>query len=85
MFRLAGGETWVDGLALLDPDTGRMNYGAVIYVNRCGRRCSSRFGQVWPWECSCGPRITEMRRAVIFVSRWGVGGAEGGRSGGSAC
>ncbi len=34
MFRLAGGETWLDGLALLDPDTGNLNYGAVIFINR---------------------------------------------------
>ncbi len=34
MFRLAGGETWLDGLSLLDPDTGHLNYGAVIFVNR---------------------------------------------------
>ncbi len=42
MFRLAGGETWLDGLVLLDPATGEMNYGAVVFVNRraCARPCA---------------------------------------------
>jgi hypothetical protein len=34
MFRLTAGETWLDGLELMDPDTGKLNYGTAIFINR---------------------------------------------------
>ncbi len=34
MFRLTAGETWLDGLELMDPDTGKLNYGTALFINR---------------------------------------------------
>ncbi len=34
MFRLTAGETWLEGLELLDPDDGTLNYGHALFVNR---------------------------------------------------
>ena len=37
MFRLTAGETWLDGLDLFDPETGHLNYGPALFVNRHAR------------------------------------------------
>jgi hypothetical protein len=35
MFRLTAGETWLDGLAAADPDTGAVYFGRSLFVYRC--------------------------------------------------
>ncbi len=37
MFRLTAGETWLEGLAHFDADTGRLNYGTALFINRQAR------------------------------------------------
>jgi hypothetical protein len=32
MFRLTAGETWIDELVLLDPNTATVNYGTALFV-----------------------------------------------------
>jgi hypothetical protein len=34
MFRLTAGETWLDGLDLMNVDTGELNYGTIVFINR---------------------------------------------------
>ncbi len=34
MFRLTAGDTWLDGLEVMDPETGDLNYGTALFINR---------------------------------------------------
>jgi hypothetical protein len=33
MFRLTAGETWIDGLVPIDPETGAVNFGTSFFIN----------------------------------------------------